>query len=636
MLFTILAFYFSKPRLPIRANKTFLTLLVLQLLVMALDVVSSKVDENYALYSTATLYAANTAYFMLYIARAYWFYRSILHLLYAVEQPNERVEWLLSLPFGVSEAICATSFATGLVFSIGPEGYASGPWYKLLYLCSIFYVIVSVARVWRLRGRLRRRDLDCVLSYNFVLAAGNIVRYAFPQVLVMDTFCTMAITFIFLGFTNPDLYVAERGRAFNQRGFRLVLSEAVRNGDCHVFGVAVRNYHQQRGIMGDEQMDDALGAISAWLIDAFPANAPFYLNAGRFALIGDGSVDWDAIHAKVAKRFEEPWQTGNGPVGLGAVFVYFSESSGLTSADAIGNTLTLALETAQQDAGLGQGEQSDSLSIQEVSEQVRTMRALEHAIAHDSVEVFLQPVVAGSSRSLVGAEALARIRDEDGTLVSPALFIPLAERTGLIHELGEQVFDKTCAFIAANDLAAMGLRWVNVNLSPTQCVHESLPATFAQILERHQVSSSMIHLEITEQTMIDYSLISDQVQALQDMGFQFVLDDYGAGYSNLTRLTNYPFVNIKLDMAVVRSYCAEQDTLLPIVVRGFRDAGYTITAEGVETEEMAVLLAGIGTDFLQGYLFSRPVPMDEFATRYGGANANANANADANADVQIA
>ena len=101
------------------------------------------------------------------------------------------------------------------------------------------------------------------------------------------------------------------------------------------------------------------------------------------------------------------------------------------------------------------------------------------------------------------------------------------------------------------------------------------------------------------------------------MGFKFSLDDYGTGYSNLVRLSDYPFANIKLDMSLVRSYSSGKGNLIPVVVRGLKDIGYTITAEGIETEEMAEDLRGIGADLLQGYLFSRPLPMDEFVRTYG-------------------
>ena len=212
----------------------------------------------------------------------------------------------------------------------------------------------------------------------------------------------------------------------------------------------------------------------------------------------------------------------------------------------------------------------------------------------------------------IAAEALVRLRDDNGSLIRPDLFISMAEQEGYIVRLGEQVLAKVCRFIRDNDMEAMGIRWINVNLSPVQFMSRDVPSRFAEILKEYGVDESMIHLEITEQSMIDFSLLRDQITGLYNNGFEFSLDDYGSGYSNLSRVRQYPFTNIKIDMEVVWNYCKEKDMLLPALVDGFKKMNLSITAEGIETEEMAGAMKEISCDYLQGYYFSQPVPMDEF------------------------
>ena len=178
--------------------------------------------------------------------------------------------------------------------------------------------------------------------------------------------------------------------------------------------------------------------------------------------------------------------------------------------------------------------------------------------------------------------------------------------------LGEQVLSKVCRFIRDHDMKALGIRWINVNLSPVQFMSRDVPERFSAILKEYGVNQEMIHLEITEQSMIDFSLLRDQITGLHDSGFEFALDDYGSGYSNLSRVRQYPFTNIKIDMEVVWNYCQEKDVLLPALIQGFKQMNLSITAEGIETEEMSEAMKEIGCDYLQGYYFSRPVPMDEF------------------------
>ena len=117
---------------------------------------------------------------------------------------------------------------------------------------------------------------------------------------------------------------------------------------------------------------------------------------------------------------------------------------------------------------------------------------------------------------------------------------------------------------------------------------------------------------LTEESMIDFALLREQVENLHNKGFEFALDDYGSGYSNLTRVRRYPFSNIKIDMEVVRNYFRDRDPILPALLQAFKQMSFSITAEGIETAEMAEALREIGCDYFQGYYYSRPVSMNEF------------------------
>ena len=138
-------------------------------------------------------------------------------------------------------------------------------------------------------------------------------------------------------------------------------------------------------------------------------------------------------------------------------------------------------------------------------------KSVELALDQNSVELFLQPVVDSKTFKLVGAESLARIRDTNGQYIPPFLFIPVAEKNGRINLLGEQMFEKTCQFIKSTNIKAAGLSWINVNLSPIQILRRDLNERFASILNNFEVSPEMLHLEITEESMIDFNLLQDEI-----------------------------------------------------------------------------------------------------------------------------
>ena len=114
--------------------------------------------------------------------------------------------------------------------------------------------------------------------------------------------------------------------------------------------------------------------------------------------------------------------------------------------------------------------------------------------------------------------------------------------------------------------------------------------------------------------MVDEHLWEKQINIITGKNFKFVLDDYGKGYSNMTRLKKCPFVNIKLDMSIVWDYCKQADEIIPEMVSSFRKMGFDVTAEGIENHEMADKMKSIGVNYLQGYYFSKPLPCDEFVS----------------------
>ncbi|MCR5271389.1 MAG: EAL domain-containing protein, partial [Lachnospiraceae bacterium] len=208
------------------------------------------------------------------------------------------------------------------------------------------------------------------------------------------------------------------------------------------------------------------------------------------------------------------------------------------------------------------------------------------------------------------------IRDADGNLIPPDLFIPIAEQNGTINKLGEIVFKKVCLFINNMDITSKGMSWINVNLSPIQFMRIDLAERLQNILKQTGTDSTLIHLEITEENLKDDSLLINQMETLRDAGFCFALDDYGKGYSNVARLRNCPFINVKIDMSLVWDYMKSPDELLPGVINVLSHLGFEITAEGIEDENMANEIQKLGATYLQGYYYSKPLPMKDFAIKY--------------------
>ena len=613
LLLIFLYFFLSEPRLPVRKNRLFFLLVLAEFLVLLFDILSSAADMNYQDLPIGLTAVLNMAYFVLFLIRILLYFYYTLNLLRRFPDMKSPAMLLYSSVFLLSELITLSSFWTGAVFLIDQDGYHRGPLYNIIYLCFCFYLLLSFLLIFLDRKKLSRRDLISLVGYNVILLCGYLVRMLLPQYLVLNIFYLMALLVIFISFENPAVYTTSYG-SFSFPALREYLAERVEKEDFRVLGFVLRNYPDAREVYGIRQMEQGIRLICSYIKKAYPSLPFFYLHSGCFALVGPEKMDVRKLAEQIADRFHQPWVADEAELYLNAAFLQMSSSAVVRlDADHVVESLAVSIHA------LGQRDVTEDRILDldlssRLKHEIAVKRALDHAVETDSVEAFLQPIMDAQTGAVIGAEALARLRDEQGNLISPNDFIGLAEKNGQIIRLGEQVLEKVCRFFSENGRGQ--LQWVNVNLSPIQCMNQELRTRFVDVLSRYRIPPSFIHLEITEASMIDFAVLTEQMNELRNRGFCFTLDDYGSGYSNLSRLQRLPFTGLKLDMEIVRGHCADPSPVLPTFVRVFREGGLSITAEGIETEAAAKEMAAIGCDYLQGYLFSRPVPMDEFRQKY--------------------
>ena len=335
-------------------------------------------------------------------------------------------------------------------------------------------------------------------------------------------------------------------------------------------------------------------------------------------MITDYLADTGRIRDILQERFSSPWIADNTELYLDIGCAILNTHNKKIEYDTMTSLLQNTFNEAEKVNKEGLIVIDDTFA-EKAKRDMDIKKSIEYAIDHDACEVFLQPIIDSSTGKLCGAETLARIKDSEGNYISPGLFIPVAEHNGRINEIGEQMFIKLCRFIRDNKVKELGLKWINFNLSPVQFMKADLAQSLMKYVREYNIEPKFIHLEITEEAMVDDQLLVNQTNQLKDLGFHFVLDDYGKGYSNLTRLKRCPFINIKLDVSIVWDYCSKPDVLLPNMVKTFANMGFGITAEGIETEEMAQSMTDIGCKYLQGYYYSKPLPLDEFVKKYSQA-----------------
>lgn len=308
------------------------------------------------------------------------------------------------------------------------------------------------------------------------------------------------------------------------------------------------------------------------------------------------------------------------PVLIGGVHAFVGASVGVAPFAEVGTDgselfrkADVALYQAKA-AGRGRVAVYDTALDAEMRRRAALDRDLRRALAApEQFEVHYQPIVDAATHAVVGVEALARWRHPEHGPIPPAEFIPVAEASGLIRDIGALVLDAACRAAAKWRIAT-----VAVNVSAVQLRDAEFPGTVADVLQRTGLPPETLEIEITETAWLDPSGHgADTVAALRALGVRFALDDFGTGFSSIGRLNEAVFDRIKIDQSFVRSVLASPGDAA--IVRAILDLasakGLKTTAEGVETAEVAEHLAQIGCDELQGYHFGRPMPFAEADAR---------------------
>jgi len=241
--------------------------------------------------------------------------------------------------------------------------------------------------------------------------------------------------------------------------------------------------------------------------------------------------------------------------------------------------------------------------------------ALRNALANDLLQLQYQPQIRTNDGSIYGVEALARWYDPELGEVSPSKFIPLAEETGLIEQIGLWSIRESCRQMAEWRAAGLDIPCVSVNLSPINFQNMNLAAVVGTILAEHDLPPDVLMLEITEGVIMnERSAAIETMNALRTLGVGLSLDDFGTGYSSLSRLAHLPIRELKIDRSFMRDVETDPSAraVVTTVVRVGQSLNLTVVAEGVETNGQRDLLAELGCDVIQGFLYARALSPPAF------------------------
>ena len=375
---------------------------------------------------------------------------------------------------------------------------------------------------------------------------------------------------------------------------------------------------------GFKTINDALGhsigdlllkAIANRIRDALPAtDRVARLGGDEFAILQMSTPQPAAAVAlatEIIRTASQPYRIEGHDLTVGAsVGIAIGATQDIT-AESLLKSADLAMYSAKA-SGRGTFRMFDPEMDSIVQAKRLLERDLRHALVHAHFSLHYQPLVNLQTRKVKAFEALMRWKHPERGFVPPSAFIPIAEETGLIVQLGEWALRQACrdAVKWPSDIS------VSVNLSPLQFLKGNLTATVMNALATSGLDASRLELEITESVLLDKTERNIGIlNQLRDLGARISMDDFGTGYSSIGYLRNFRFDKIKIDQSFVRDVLVDEGSLA--IVRAIAGLGasfgMTTTAEGVETEAQMRRLNLEGCVEAQGYLYSKPIPVDEVA-----------------------
>ena len=366
-----------------------------------------------------------------------------------------------------------------------------------------------------------------------------------------------------------------------------------------------------------------------------PADTVGHLGADEFIVILAGLpdlADLESVAEDIRKAIAQPY-------GLGGETVFLTATIGITAFPTDGGTIDELFRNADQatreaKAGGRNWTSAFTESMRQTAQtRLQIASDLKGALAAGQLQVYYQPIVAMPSRQIVKAEALIRWRHPERGFISPALFIPIAEETGLITEIGDWVFrqaaamarrlcdrcahmvDGACCNSSASGPPKVCPFQIGVNKSPRQFFSGSSHKEWVAHLKELNISPRCITIEVTEGLLLDHhGEVIERLKKFREAGMQISLDDFGTGYSAMSYLKKFDIDIIKIDQSFVRDMtidsadCAIAEAIIVMAHR----LGMKVVAEGIETEEQYNLLLAAGCDYGQGYLFAKPMPAEPF------------------------
>lgn len=617
LILVILIVYSTFNHLNTFSNRVYKKLLIVSLLSVVTDILSAITCSFCTKDEILINYIVNLAHFAvqnlvpcLYCLFAY-------SLVYETGKIKGKWFAIIFLPYIFDLILILSTPFTDACFIIDENGvYQRGQGQFFTYTIAIYYIILSCGIVIRNNKVLGVPQRICVFLFSSECIILSILQIFFGKYLLQEIGIAFAMFFIYLTMQNPLEYMDVQTGVYNRNLFKKTLTSRIfKQENYSIVCVQVEGLSYINEKFGLHSGNVLLKQIATFLLSFGKNNGVYRISNRQFAIIIPKHIDFNVITNKILNRFNQSFNFNNinVNVNLWSYICCLQSSKNIATFNDVFDIIDYSLKEANQNKKNSVVFASTNI-LEKRRREIEIIQAISKAIEQSSFQVYFQPIYSLSEKRYTKMEALVRLIDENIGFVPPDEFIPIAEKTGDILAIGEIVLEKVCSFIEEYHPEDYGIGTIHVNLSVVQCMQENINIRLMNIIDKYRIPHKLIDFEITETTADNTNDSLDRIMKyFNEKGINFSLDDFGTGYSNQSNIMQYPYSIVKIDKSMVWACDSNPKAFVSLkhTVAMIKDLDMVVLAEGVETEEQKKLLNEIGVEYLQGYYFSRPLPVAE-------------------------
>ncbi len=545
-------------------------------------------------------------------------YRYIMIL--SKEQKRGNVKWYLVeiIPILISVFVI---LRRELYYVQTPYGtYSYGPMAYIVYLCGIVYLLAVFFMSFDRNNVLSHYQRVSIRLQCLLWLCGLGVQMMFPYILLSGLIVSFTLLITYISFENQKMYVDIEVGGFNRAAYQKMFSEHYESKKPMILvGVVFENYGRMGTELGIERSNLVMEDIRKMMQEAFGLSAYHSRQNAFTCFLSDSIGDDEHLIGNLENRLRA-YRIDSYNLEI-HVDILDARKYGTNKVNIYDLQEFMARQKYYQECRVVYLDESMMKKKQRVEKIIELIKT---SIEEQAIYVYYQPIYNTVEKKYTSAEALVRIKDDTELgYVSPEEFIPIAEKNGMIQQIGQIVFEKTVHFIKENQISKYGVELIEINISGIQLATKDIDTKLISILQAAGLDSSFINLEITETAVGKSDELSNRnIANLKKAGFHFSIDDFGTGYSNLSQIMKEKYEIIKVDKSILWDAFKKEDNkelentaariLLSNVLTMLSDMYTEIVVEGVETKEMMEFLTNRKVKYLQGYYFSKPLSEQDF------------------------